>query len=144
MKTSSGTKNLASNVGDKAVKTSETIAEGGKSAINTTVETTGKVAHSVWDGTKGAASTIAESTKNAASNVADGTKNLAAAGVEKTENAWQGIARRKSKFRLIALHFGSFKSSFSANMKNINVKTRLKYLSPNSLMAFEIAKIIER
>lgn len=75
-----GTKGVATNIGEKVQQTGESIAEGGKTAVNTTVETGGKIAHSAWDGTKHAASTVVE-----------GTKNLAAAGVEKTEQAWQGI-----------------------------------------------------
>lgn len=63
-----GTKGVASNIGEKVQQTGETIADGGKTAVNTTVETSGKIAHSAWDG----------------------TRNLAAAGVEKTEQAWQG------------------------------------------------------
>lgn len=74
-----GTKGVATNVGEKVQHTGETIADSGKSAVNTAVDTSGKIAHSAWDGTK-----------NAASSIADGTKNLAAAGVEKTEQAWQG------------------------------------------------------
>lgn len=74
---------MASNIGEKVQQTGESIADGGKTAVNTTVETGGKIAHSAWDGTKHTASTIAE-----------GTKNLAAAGVEKTEQAWQGIQRK--------------------------------------------------
>lgn len=74
-----GTKGVASNIGEKVQQTGESIAEGGKSAVNTTVETGGRIAHGAWDGTKHAAATVV-----------DGTKNLAAAGVEKTEQAWQG------------------------------------------------------
>lgn len=83
-----GTKNVAS-------KTTETVVDGTKSAVNTTVETTGKVVHNVWDGTKSTASTIADGTKSAASNVVDGTKNLAAAGAERSGQAWEGIGYRK-------------------------------------------------
>lgn len=83
-----GTKNVAS-------KTTDTVVDGTKSAVNTTVETTGKVVHNVWDGTKSTASTIADGTKSAASNVVEGTKNLAAAGAEKSSQAWEGIGYRK-------------------------------------------------
>lgn len=72
-----GTKNVAS-------KTTDTVVDGTKSAVNTTVETTGKVVNTAWDGTKSAASTVAE-----------GTKNLAAAGVEKSGQAWEGIGYRE-------------------------------------------------
>lgn len=103
-----GTKDLASSIGGTANKTAGAIVDGSKSAINTTVETTGNVAHSaydhtgkalhtvagkssdvihnVWDGTKNTASYIADGTKNAATNVADGTKSAASTVYDGTKN----------------------------------------------------------
>lgn len=70
---------MAGSIGDRASKTTSAVVDGGKHAVNTTVETTGNVAHNVWDGTK-----------NAATSVADETKNIASAGAEKTGQAWEG------------------------------------------------------
>lgn len=103
-----GTKNVAASVGEKAHQTTGAIVDGGKSAINTTIQTTGKVAqsaydqggkalhtvtdkssevlHNVWDGTKNTATSVAEGTKNAASAVVGGTKTAAANVVEETKD----------------------------------------------------------
>lgn len=78
-----GTKDLAASIGDRASKTTGAVVDGGKNAVNTTVETTGHVAHNVWDGTK-----------NAVTTVADGTKNIASAGAEKTGQALEGSVCR--------------------------------------------------
>lgn len=99
-----GTKNLASNIGHKAQDTTETVVEGGKGAINTTIDTTGRlahgaadktseVAHNVWDGTKNTAVYLADGTRSAASNVADGTKNLASNVYDGTKTAATNVAQ---------------------------------------------------
>lgn len=93
---------MATSVGDTACKTTGAIVDGGKYAVNTTVETTGNVAHSVYDQTGKAMHTVgdktsefahnvADGTKQAVSSVADTTKNVAGAGLEKTEQAWEGM-----------------------------------------------------
>lgn len=116
-KTIVGTKNVASNIGNKAYQAGEAVVDGTKSAVNTTIETTGKVAQSTYDqtgkaisaaadktsevaqnvadGTKNVASNVYDGTKHAAETVYDGTKNLAAAGVEKTGQALEGITNQK-------------------------------------------------
>lgn len=71
---------MAASIGDRASKTTGAVIDGGKSAVNATVETTEQVGQNIWDGTK-----------NAATSVADGTKDIASAGAEKTGQAWEGI-----------------------------------------------------
>lgn len=80
---------MAASIGDRASKTTGAVVDGGKNAVNTTVETTGHVAQNVWDGTK-----------NAATSVADGTKNIVSAGAEKTGQAWEGTKLLNSKIIL--------------------------------------------
>lgn len=89
-------------------QTSEAAVEGGKSAFNTTIDTTSRLAHGAVDKTSEVTHNVWDGTKSTAADVAHGVEDVAAAGAQKTGQAWEGKLSEHWSNRDINVIFRNF------------------------------------